>query len=349
MNTKNQFERYNPKLLAEAILKSVFSGLSVGFAVGFIAAAVVWLSPVDGLWIAPVAFVLASAVSAVIFYLAKYRITVIGSARRLDSLGLEERLITMIELEGNESYIARLQREDAKSALAGLDKSKFRFAFAKNVFVTLAVCGVLCMSMNTVSVLGELGYLPQGDEIIADILPEEREIYVSVSYLVEDGGEIEGDADQLILLGGNADSVTAIAHDGWAFVGWDDGSKRPTRQEKNLKEDFVVMAIFEQIEEEGDGDQEGDQAGDQEGDQPGDQEGQQQDGENGPSDEQESENTSDSGGGKYESYNQIIDGNTFYRDHLEYYKDLIKEYLEENGDSLTEEQKKIIEAYIGIV
>ena len=55
------------------------------------------------------------------------------------------------------------------------------------------------------------------------------------------------------------------------------------------------------------------------------------------------------GGGKYSMENQIINGDVYYRDYLEEYRDNIRQYLEEHGGSLTEEQRKIIESYIGIV
>ena len=344
------FEQYYPKLLAEAILKSLFSGLIVGFAAAFVTSVATWIT--GGWWIALVTFGVVTAIASVIYFFFRYRPTVKDNARRLDGLGLEERLITMIELEGDDSYMATLQRTDAKESLSKLEKKSIKFVFPRKVFVALAISAFLGSGMTTVAVLGDAGLLPGGDEIIKEILPEEREVYVAVTYLVEDGGEILGEADQLILIGSNAETVTAVPFDGYQFVGWDDGGSRPTRQERKVNEDFIVMAIFEPIQEEGEGDGDGDgQDGPADEDAPpGDQPGEQsQNGNPGAPSDQPTEDPGQSGGGKYDDFNQIIDGKTYYRDLLESYKDIIKDYLEENGDSLTEEEKKIIEAYIGIV
>lgn len=344
------FEQYYPKLLAEAILKSLFSGLIVGFAAAFVTSIATWIT--GGWWIALVTFGTVTAIASVLYYFLRYRPSVKDNARRLDGLGLEERLITMIELEGDDSYMATLQRDDAKATLAKLEKKSIKFVFPKQVLVALAISAFLGSGMTTVSVLGDMGLLPDGGEIIKDIIPEEREVYVAVTYLVEDGGEILGESDQLILIGSNAEVVTAVPFDGYQFVGWDDGGSRPTRQERKVNEDFIVMAIFEPIQEEGEGDGDGDgQDGPADEDAPpGDQPGEANpDGSPGNPSDQPNENPGQSGGGKYDDFNQIIDGETYYRDLLESYKEQIKDYLEEYGDSLTEEQKKIIESYIGVV
>ena len=54
-------------------------------------------------------------------------------------------------------------------------------------------------------------------------------------------------------------------------------------------------------------------------------------------------------GGKHDHANQIIDGETYYREVLEDYKDQIKEYLEKNRDTLSDDEIAMIEQYLGIV
>ena len=348
MDSSKQFESYYPKLRFEAILKSAFSGLAVGFAAAFVAAFTTWFLPIKGLWIALAVFGAATLIAAPIFYFRKFHPTVKSSARRIDRLGLEERLITMVEYRNDDSYIARLQRSDAEAALEKVDKKQIKLSFPRRMLIALAVCFVIGSSMTTVTALSDAGLMPGGDDIIDAIIPDEQEVYIAVTYVVEEGGYIEGEADQLVLLGENAEAVLAVAEDGYYFVGWDDGYKKPSRQDKKINEELVLTAIFEPTEEEGDDNGDGDGG---EGDQPGD-DGQQGDkpGPNGPADDQEGESSpNQAGGGKYDAYNQFKDGQTYYREELEYYKELLKKHLEENGDTLTEEEKAIIEAYIGIV
>ena len=58
---------------------------------------------------------------------------------------------------------------------------------------------------------------------------------------------------------------------------------------------------------------------------------------------------SNSGGGKYEEANQVIDGETYYKEVLETYRELLEERLKTEGDQMSEEERAIIEAYLGIV
>ena len=55
------------------------------------------------------------------------------------------------------------------------------------------------------------------------------------------------------------------------------------------------------------------------------------------------------GGGKYEESNQVIDGETYYKEVLETFREMLQERLETEGDQLSDEERAIIEAYLGIV
>ena len=68
---------------------------------------------------------------------------------------------------------------------------------------------------------------------------------ITVVYEVDGGGTILGDDVQTINKGEGASRVTAVANDGWIFIGWDDGYKNPTRIDEGLTEDTVFVAIFE--------------------------------------------------------------------------------------------------------
>ena len=58
---------------------------------------------------------------------------------------------------------------------------------------------------------------------------------------------------------------------------------------------------------------------------------------------------SNMGGGKYEPANQVIDGETYYKEVIETYREMLKERLENEGDQMSAEERAIIEAYLGIV
>lgn len=60
-------------------------------------------------------------------------------------------------------------------------------------------------------------------------------------------GYVTGDTTQNVDEYSNGTSVTAVAKDGYRFVGWSDGVKTATRQEKNVTNNIIVTANFELI------------------------------------------------------------------------------------------------------
>ena len=359
------FEKCRSRLVKEGILKSVVVGFTAGFAADFIIALVCWLCNYkSGMWLALGLGLGVAAIAGVVLYFVKFRPDEKDVARRIDALGLEERMITMLELETDNSYIALRQREDAKVHARSVNKNSLKLRISTLLIVCLAVAAVPAIGMSTVSQLFALGVVPGGGDLAGG------DGFVEVSYVVEEGGEIDGESDQIILKGEDAEPVIAVAEDGWAFMGWDDGVSTPYREDKAISENTVYTAIFMQIADNDDpsaGGEEGDngttggdeEAGDAPNGDPGDAEGD-GNGEGGrPSegdgsgsdgikgdDNQGGNGQGEGGGGRYQESNKIIDGNEYYRDHLEDYKPFVEEYLASHPE-LTEEEREYIEKYFG--
>ncbi len=364
-------------MIAEAVIKSAFCGLLIGFSANFLAALAAWIFDFEGIWIAIGIGAGIALISGVIFYFAKFRPTTQSIARRIDRLGLEERVVTMLELEHDESYIAMLQRENAKEHLSDVANKKIRMRFSKLLIAMTLVAAVVASGMTTIAGLAEEDVIPNFNEIINPEDPLAN--YIAVSYVVEEGGEIQGVADQLLLPGEDTTPVVAVAEDGWVFVGWDDGYEQPERSEKNVQEEMVFTAIFEEIlEGDGEGDGEGGQEqggesgneGDQADDVPGGSDANAQEGENGNQnsdgnaeggdegdtqgsgsggEEQGKENSGAHGqgagaGGKWQDSNQFIDGNQYYRDQLDMYYEMAMEIFEQTGE-IPPELREFFEAY----
>jgi hypothetical protein len=342
MEIKFKFEKQYRKLFWESVIRSVVFGLVFGFGLAFVCAMAFWIAGLNLWWTAFIAFAVGTAAASVILYFAKYRPTVVSGARRMDRLGLEERLVTMVELQGEDSYIAKRQREDAMEKLHMLSPSSIKIKVSLGVIIAALVSFTLAAVMTTLSALSAAGFFPSWEDIIDEVVPEEREVYYAVTYDVTEGGYIEGEADQLVLAGKDAERVQAVADEGYMFGGWDDGYEKPVRQDKGITKTEIFTAIFLPIEDEGMGaGMPGDDGPPQDG--PGDSPG---DGENTGETEDANGTT---GGGKYEEANQVIDGKVYYREILGMYRDDIIAYLEEYGDSLSAEERAIIEYYITIV
>ncbi len=373
---KAVFQKYYARLCFAGILKSAVFGLTIGFACNAAAALVAWFVGYDN-WMLLIAIGLGIALNAgCVAYFVRFRPTNAEIARRVDRLGMDERLVTMLELAGDESYIARRQREDAKRRVAEVSQKLLKVRLSK-VMSTLAIITlVACLGTTSLVVFAAEDIIPGGDELIKG---DDRENFVAITYIVEDGGEIIGETDQLITPGGDGTPVTAVALDGWMFVGWDDGLETPDREDLAVTLDKEVIALFEQIgdqEGEGQGDEkepgeggggkEGDEAqdlpkesagqkaeesqqpgqGDGQGDQDGDGEGK-SDGNSGSGDQQgdgDGKGKGEGAGGRWEEYNQFLDGNTFYQDKIELYKEIAMEYIT-SGEEIPDEIREFIEKY----
>ena len=375
MAMKNElFKKHYTRLCFEAGLRSALFGLALGFAVAFVLSALEWILDFGASWLSLAVFVCVSATTGVLLYFFKYRPTMKDVARRLDRLGLDERMITMLEYEGDDSYIATLQRENAQVSIKTVENKKLKLRISIALIAIAVSAAILGSSMTTVLALAENGILPSGSTIISG--GDEFLDHIPVSYIVEEGGYITGgEADQLVPPGGDADPVVAEAEDGWVFVGWDDDSTNPARHDKNITEPREYIAIFEQIDEDADSDdseggegeegEEGDQSQDQPSDdsssesEGGQQEENQETQDGQPSDSEndsESENSSDSeansgsngqgAGGKWEETNMFYDGQTYYKDAMDYYYDQAQQYFDENGE-IPDEFREFFELYFG--
>ena len=368
MNTA--FRRFNRKVTAESVLKSLGLAAVIGFSTVFVVALICWLTGFKyavALSLSVGAAVI--AVTAPLFYFRKFRPTAKKIAAKVDALGLEERLITMTELENDTSYIAMRQRQDALEKLAYVNEKYLKMRFSKRAVAAFSVAVVFGISMLTVSGLSAAGLIPGLNDIFDTV---NAETLVAVDYDVEGEGMIDGDINQLLLVGEDASVVIAVADDGWMFVGWDDGYEDPVRCDKNVTEDQLHIAIFEQLggngkgngdgnpdgepgeeSENGEEGEKGDSSNDsaqqdqQDSSDPGDPEDQNQD-QNSDANPDLSDEEGDGAGGQYKDNNKILDNNTFYEDVLDQFVDLAKDQME-NNDDLTDEDREMIDNYFGTI
>ncbi len=344
MNIKELFDKYYSRLAREGLLKALFCGLIVGFAVDFAVAFLCWYFGANGVLWSILALVAATAATTPIFYFKKFKPSVKEIAKRLDSLGLKERMITMTELQQDESYIAQRQREDAKVSLHAMDAKKLRFVFSRAVLVVLGITFLFGGAMTTVSGLTEAGIIKPGKEVIDNIIPDDPTKYITITYSVSEGeGLIEGDDVQIIEVGADCVEVIAVADDGYAFMEWSDGLKDPARTDLKLEEDTEFTAIFAPIGE-GEGEGEGEGGGGEgqpgSGDKPG----------RSPQPSEKDGEPNAGANGAYEQNNMVQNGDTYYRDILEsgmYYEQAIK-WLE-TAENVPDDLKEFVQTYFEIL
>lgn len=359
---KELYKKYHRRIASEGILKALFISLAVGSVVLALIEFISWFFGFKaGLWIGFLAFAAVTAALTPIIYFKKYRPTAKAIARRVDALGLEERMITMAELEADESYIAHLQREDTENALKSVDQSLIKIAISASLIVTLCVCAVFGLGFVTTEALHVAGVIPSVMGIAESITAKEN-IY-TVSYGVLEGeGTIVCYTEDLsaetlfegpvsVKEGEDAPAVYALpdTDENWVFVRWSDGVMSPYRKDLGISGNINVNAIFAQLSDldvpdpqlpsagsseqgEGDESEEGDQS------QPPDS------GDNGSGD-----GAGDEGGGSRNDANQqIYDGEHYYGDDYNNAVDEANGRLD-SDDNLDDDRKSWIDDYFGSI
>ena len=345
MDAKKLFDKYYSRLAWEGILKSLFCGLTIGFGATIIVAGLcAWFDVKLGvLWSVLTLAVVAGGLTP-LFYFKKFKPNAKQVAQRLDRLGLKERMITMMEFQDVDTFIAQKQREDAQVNLHMMAMKTISFAFSKGLIIALALTFVGAASMTTVSGLVDVGVIKPIKEVVETLIPEDPANYITITYGVSAGeGLIEGDDVQIIEKGSNTTEVIAVADDGYAFLQWSDGLTDPARYDLNLEEDITIEAEFVQIGDGGEGAGEGEgegegQAG--EGDEPGKSPK--------PSDEEGEPNNG--ANGAYEENNLIYDGTKPYKDYLQEfqcYEDAIA-WLE-TAENIPPELREFVQMYFNVI
>ena len=335
MNQKKRFSNLDSKLLREAILRSALWGIAAGAAVAFAGAVACWFLEASLLWVALATLLAASVIAGVLFYFTTFRPSIKANAKRIDRLGLDERAITMVEFSNDDSYIAQKQREDTLEKMATVEPKQLKIKVSRLAIILCCLSILLFAGMATVEELSTRGILPSGIEVWRTIFPPEPLPKYTLTYEASNGGILIGETEQTVEQGSSGEMVIAIADEGYVFLSWSDGMQTPYRVDENVMHDISVSPVFTLMEN-------FDDAGDDE-DKPDDVPG-------GGDGEQETDNPDapPSGGEKYVEVNQVIDGQTYYRDVLDDYYQQAMEYLK-NDENIPDHIRKIIERYYSTI
>ena len=342
--SKNLFQKYYKKLSREGLIKAILNGLSIGAITLFIASFIFWMTNPKLFWIGIVLFVGVTAGASWLLYYKKYKPTTKAIARRVDDLGLEERLLTMLELENDDSYRAMRQREDAQAALSKVDADMLKVIISSATKILVSCVGVIAIGMSTVSTLSSAGVLPSGREMWHDLFgapPIRYELTYAIDgegqLIFEDGTIVNtGETHTVTVLEGeDSGEVYAVSAKEWVFIEWSDGFPYPTRTEKSVGKKMTITVVFTQIL--------GSAGNNGAFDIPNDLPPVEGDGKPSSSPNKTPSNTH---GGTYEPSNQIIDDKTYYGDEYDAAYDKIQEELAQDGEIL-EEQKDITAGYLG--
>lgn len=311
-------------LVKEAMINSALCALITALSLMFVTATFFWFEASNFYWVSFIVFGAAIIVSAPLFYFLKYRPNGKIFAKRLDELGMEERMITKEQYKDKEGFIYEAQRKNADKIFSKFDTSKLKIVASVPLIILCTTAFILGGGMTTVSGLTAAGYVKSGKDIANDIDEANKKVFEvkyktcyfgmgtsGNSFFFEQDenkpcGEIIGASEQVVTEGENAEEVMAVAYDGYMFYKWSDGSQDPVRIDYKVQGELTITALFTKIDEDGDPDKDG---------KPSDEDAE-------PDDEKDGEPGSNQDGGgnkdgkntdsKSDSRNQVLDGKTYY-------------------------------------
>lgn len=318
---KNILKKFYIKLKIEAILKSIIIGLLLSSLFNVILLLSVYF--INSLYLTAgiILCVISSIITILLLYVFKFSKVENILAKRVDEIGLKERVVTMIEFQNDDSYIAKLQREDTLNELNKISSSSLKFLISKKTISFSSIATLLTICISCITIFTAVNILNYSFS--------EIENKYTVNYEAQKGGYIDGEIFQYIFSGNETTSVTAVCEYGYIFDSWSDGIKTQSRKDV-ITENIEVTAIFRYDSLSGgivpDSDGPSMDFDDMTGTMP----------------------DIAGGAGQYEDYNQVIDGDTYYKDVYDQYYNQALEMIE-NGDEVPEYLKQIILLYFGII
>lgn len=144
-------KRFEKKLKIEALMKSILIGFVCGFALCIPVSVISFIAEYNTIWICVGVLVAGTVGFGIAAYMKYYKTSLKKTASRVDGVGLEERMITMLEYSERDDALAKRQRADAREALEKVEPKHVKIPFPKTAVIAVAVAAVVAVSMMVTS------------------------------------------------------------------------------------------------------------------------------------------------------------------------------------------------------
>ena len=355
-------EKYSARLSKEGFLNASICALGMGFAALLVTSLVFWLTGFDYPWVSFIVMAAVTAGTLPLMYYKKFRPSEKEIAQRVDELGLKERLLTMVELDGDDSYIAVRQREDSKRAIENVSTKLLRVVASIPLIAMASVLALTGGAMATVTILSDKGILSSGKDLIEEAITPDP-VYYEVEFVEEGGGMLDGDIFQMVEEGMGVAEVYAIPDDEWFLHQWVwevdgveytlEGTDVFVVEDLVVNQNIIVTAYFVEVSEsQQQGSGEGEPSDEPPESEP--QEGEPTESEEGEDEENEEESEDappsdkpggDQAGGESQANDMVIDGETDYGGDV--YNNAVEDATKEveSNDDIPEDLKDLIGDY----
>lgn len=150
----NVIQPFKKRIVIEALIFALAIALFVGL-LGSLGATLIFRFVICDLSVVPVCIIvgvglLLSVITGIIIYKKRYRTNNQKIARRIDSLGLDERVTTMIEYQKDQSYVAKVQRQDTLDRLSKVNVKTLRIRIPKKTIISCIAMFLVILMLLTI-------------------------------------------------------------------------------------------------------------------------------------------------------------------------------------------------------
>ena len=149
---------FSKKLMFESFIMAGILALTLALSIGIIMAVIILVLSQTEVVHFTLGYVIAIGLIPVIgipmtyfFYKRIYKMSTKNVAVRVDGMGMEQRMITLLELEGSDSFIAQKLKEDTEQKVAKIKPKDLKFKFPKWPFIMLGAVLILAVASVAVS------------------------------------------------------------------------------------------------------------------------------------------------------------------------------------------------------
>lgn len=267
MSYQEVYKANYARIARESVIKSIVYGAVIGLGVAIVIALATMFIDFNGLWLALGGFAAVTVALSFVFYYVKFRPTQKYVAERFDRMGFDERFITMLELNGDESYIAQKQRENTIEVITAAAQKNNGAIAVRSAAEKLAAVGLTTRNIIIAAVVFSVAvvsvtFTALPNKKVRDLFHITPEYNIAFSagedgYLTCSANDYELDLDalnsfsQTVREGDPSATVVITPKYGLVFAGWTDSEElvNPSRNINDVRAALNAVARYEEMEE----------------------------------------------------------------------------------------------------
>ena len=155
-----EFKKYENRVNLENTINALFLNMIIAASLMIVTCLIVFFVDSKLFYVPVIVFFTVLIVGMFIAVLVR-RATNLDVARRIDSLGLNQQITTMLEFINDDSDIAKIQRERAKKLLSEINQKDIKIFVNKKYWIIALVIGIVAIVATSLVGISNFNGIPQ--------------------------------------------------------------------------------------------------------------------------------------------------------------------------------------------